>query len=72
MDLRCDGKLHGKVDDGVIEVTCKSRFCGWRPGIVVLHRFDLASGELTGTQRFKNPDGSKNGTDNDPAAVRSA
>jgi len=72
VDLRCGGKLHGKVEDGVFEVTCKSRFCGWEPGVVVLHRISLASGELMDTQRFKNPDGRSNAPHHDPAAVRSA
>jgi hypothetical protein len=72
VDLRCDGKLHGRVEDTVFEVTCKSRFCGWKPGVVVLHRFSVVSGELINTRLFKNPDGRSNAPHHDPAAVRSA
>lgn len=56
MDLRCaNGILFGTVDDGVIEVKCRSRRCGHEAGSVVLHRFDLMTGELKGTKKFRNP-----------------
>jgi hypothetical protein len=71
VDLRCNGRLHGKLDDGIIEVSCKSRFCGWEPGIVVLHRFSAVNGELTETRRYKSP-GRMNATHDNPASVRSA
>lgn len=53
MQLRCEGNvLHGLVVEdedikpqGTIEFRCKSRFCGKRAGNVVLHRFDLSTGE---------------------------
>lgn len=73
MDLRCEAKKHGELDDGVIEVKCSSRFCGAGPGVVVIHRFDVSTGELVSTHRFKDPTrkgrshASRNGT-----AVRSA
>ncbi len=56
-NLRCKGnKLHGRVLDGnVLEVACRSRFCGWRSGAIVLHRFNLESGELVETLKFKQP-----------------
>jgi hypothetical protein len=55
MDLRCESKLHGKVDDEhFIEFKCSSRFCGARPGVVVIHRFDLVTGERS-TRKFKDP-----------------
>lgn len=61
-ELRCAGKLHGIVVDGQLEVKCDSRWCGKRPGIIVLHRFDLETGKVT-TQRFKDPGkGLKNGS----------
>lgn len=71
MDLRCDGKLHGKIDDGIVEVSCKSRHCGWEPGVVVLHRFDVVTGKKLDTRRFKSP-GRMNATHDNPATVRSA
>lgn len=55
MQLRCDHKLHGHIDGNVLEVGCQSRFCGKRPGIVVVHRFDVTTGKLIETKRFKDP-----------------
>lgn len=54
MELRCEGNiLHGLLVDqddvkpqGTIEFRCRSKFCGKAPHIVVLHRFDLATGEV--------------------------
>jgi hypothetical protein len=47
MDLRCETKLHGRLDDGILEVKCSSKFCGARPGILVYHRFNLDDGTFT-------------------------
>ena len=56
MDLRCEFKLHGIViSQGVLEVKCDSRLCGATSKVVVLHRFDLETGSLIQTVRFKNP-----------------
>jgi hypothetical protein len=55
VSLRCH-KLHGLIRDGeVLEVKCNSRFCGAEPGVVVLHHFDLVTGDLVKTLRFKEP-----------------
>jgi hypothetical protein len=74
MELRCEAKLHGIVEDGqgTLEVKCDSRFCGHRPGVVVLHRFNLATGEVT-THRFANPPIPKeqHGSCEQRAAIRS-
>lgn len=53
-ELRCDSKKHGEIiDEHTIEVMCKSRFCGSRPGeIVVIHRFDLISQTMT-TKKYR-------------------
>lgn len=57
-ELRCRQKLHGIIHDGqIMEVVCKSKFCGSRPGVTVLHRFDLQTGELRDTKVFKTPPG---------------
>lgn len=53
-ELRCDGKLHGIIVNDRLEVKCDSRWCGKRPGIIVLHRFNLETGKVT-TQRYKDP-----------------
>lgn len=73
MDLRCRAKKHGELGDEFIEIKCSSRFCGAGPGVVVIHRFDAATGELRDTLQFKDPGrkgsnyGSRNGS-----AVRTA
>ena len=54
MEIRCDHKKFGEIDDGVITIKCQSKFCGASPGIVVLHLFD-SSGVLIRTERFRNP-----------------
>ena len=54
MDLRCEHKMHGSLtDNGLLEIKCKSAFCGSEPGVVVLHRFDVETGELVETKRYK-------------------
>lgn len=62
IELRCPGnKLHAMVIDdpdikaqGVIEVRCGSRWCKQDDNVVVLHRFDLGTGEIT-TRRYSEP-----------------
>ena len=55
-EMRCDnGILFGVLDEDVIEVRCKSNFCGHRAGVIVLHRFSTKTGELVSTNRFKDP-----------------
>jgi hypothetical protein len=59
-DLRCDSKKFGELlDDSVIEVKCSSKFCGASAGLVILHRFDLRTGKLMETLRFREPDREK-------------
>lgn len=80
-ELRCGGnKLHGLVVDedgparGVLEVKCDSRFCGREAGVVVLHRFDLSTGEFN-TRKYSEPNhtrGGAYGAGNKPASIRSA
>lgn len=58
-ELRCKGnKLFGIVVDGkasgILEVRCNSQFCGKRQGVVVLHHFDLDTGDLD-TRRYREP-----------------
>lgn len=53
-ELRCDSKiLHGVTDGVHIEVVCRSNRCGKAPGVVVLHKFNVATGQLVSTQRLK-------------------
>lgn len=60
-ELRCSGnKLHAIVIEdqsepsGVIEISCDSRFCGKKAGVVILHRFNLSTGSFT-TERYSEP-----------------
>lgn len=54
-EARCQNKLHGEIiDEHTIEIMCGSRFCKHSPDQVVLHRFDLLTGDYT-TRRFRNP-----------------
>jgi hypothetical protein len=56
IDLRCN-VLHGVlIGDGHIEFKCRSRFCGYQSGVVILHYFDVHTGQLTNTLRFRSPD----------------
>lgn len=59
MELRCENKLHGIVEAEVFETACGSRFCGASNGVVVLHRFNVANGQLMETKYYKNPDKEK-------------
>lgn len=53
-ELRCDNKLHAIMVNGLFEVKCDSRFCGAKPGVTILHRFDPLTGEFT-TLKFRDP-----------------
>lgn len=65
MDLRCENVKHAEWHDGVIEFKCRSRFCGHRSGVVVIHRFDALTGKALETLRFAEPP--KGGTKKDDA-----
>jgi hypothetical protein len=54
VEIRCQNKLHGiLIEHGVLEVKCDSGFCGAGNGVVVFHRFSMATGELIETKRYK-------------------
>jgi len=76
MDLRCENKKHAVVIEpgpAVIEVSCRSGFCGAGKGVTVLHRFDTSSGELLSTKRFKTPErGELSASQHNPAALRAS
>lgn len=57
IELRCGGTMHGKlsIHDGKLEVKCGRRGCGAKRGVVVLHTFDVTTGEMVGTQHFADP-----------------
>ena len=74
MDLRCVSTLHAKLTDDQLEVVCKRRACGAEPGVVVLHYFNIHTGELIKTLRFADPKKGtvQHGADHHSAAVRTA
>lgn len=73
MDLRCDsGILHGKLEDVVVEFKCKSARCGHQPGTVVLHRFNVLTGELLATVKFTDPTRRSNHATRNGISIRSA
>ena len=49
--LRCPARMHAMIVDGMLEVKCRD--CRTDPGEVVLHYFDLRSGELVETRRWR-------------------
>ncbi len=55
VELRCPFLMHGKLiaDEQRIEIKCKSHFCGAKSGVVVLHYFDIHTGELIETKKFQ-------------------
>lgn len=79
MELRCPArkKLFAVIDpdDNTIEVRCRNKVCGYGPGMVIIHKFDLSTGVVVGTHVFREPD-QKGVTNNDHsglcAAVRTA
>lgn len=56
-ELRCDNNLYGVLSDdrSTLEVKCKRRRCGAKPGVIVLHTISLETGKVTHTKRFKDP-----------------
>jgi hypothetical protein len=55
-ELRCANKiLFAILDDGVIKVKCRSRRCGAKPGVVVVHYFSATAGDLLETRKFRDP-----------------
>ena len=54
VELRCGKRLHGVLtDDGVLEVACRSALCGHEPGVVVIHQFDVETGDYIGTRKYR-------------------
>jgi hypothetical protein len=53
MEMRCGHKLHGVISGDYLEVKCSSSFCGAKPGVVVIHRFNSKSGDLVDTKQYR-------------------
>jgi hypothetical protein len=55
-DLRCESHtLFGRLVDGKLEVACKNRRCKGERDEVVRHYFNVMTGELLYTKRFREP-----------------
>lgn len=53
--IRCPSRIVGKVHDGMLEVKCSSKHCGAGKGTIVMHYFDLFTGKLLKTRKFREP-----------------
>lgn len=74
-ELRCGTTMHGRMlDETTLEVKCKRRACGHRPGTVVLHEFNIQTGVLLKTKRYADPQKGQvsYGSGEPGAAIRSA
>lgn len=59
-EIRCgNGILFGVIEGRTFEVKCRSRRCGHEAGVVIIHRFDLLTGDLVGTSKFRDPNNRK-------------
>lgn len=54
-EIRCPSRIVGVVRDGRLEVKCSSKHCGAGNGTIVIHYFDLLTGELLETRKFQEP-----------------
>lgn len=71
VDLKCPNRSRHAVlypEEGFIEVKCDRKFCGAGKDRVILHRFDLGTGELIQTLRFAEP--MRKAEDESKAALR--
>lgn len=71
-ELRCpNGIKFGELSEEFIEVKCRSKRCGAKLGVVVIHRFDH-HGSLIATQHFRDPAFRNEVNNHDIASLRSA
>ena len=60
-ELRCRSKLQGIIKEypggrKLLEIRCKDKWCAERgAGMVVFHYFDIETGELDHTQKYRDP-----------------
>lgn len=62
--LRCPHRKFGElivpaVNDAELAIACPSRWCGKRSGVVIIHSFNIKTGELVHTRQFRSPEGGK-------------
>jgi hypothetical protein len=59
--LRCRSRLQGIIKEypngkRLLEIKCKDKLCAdRRAGVYVLHYYDLESGQLVNTKKFRDP-----------------
>lgn len=54
-ELRCPSRMHGILKEDMIEVKCRSKFCGASSFASVFHYFNPVTGELVQTKKYKEP-----------------
>ena len=54
-EIRCPHKLFAVLIGDMLEIKCRSSFCGASPGVVVIHQFDCHTGEYIETRTFREP-----------------
>lgn len=53
MDIRCPSRIVGIItDEGLLEVKCSSGHCK-KGNAIVFHYFDLSSGKMVDTKRYR-------------------
>jgi hypothetical protein len=63
VELRCENKLFGEIDEDLFKVRCRSIFCGAKADVVVLHIFDKNTGAMIETKKFRDiVEGGEHGT----------
>lgn len=58
IELRCDnGIKFGELFPDLARVAfkCRSGRCGAERGVIVIHEFDLLTGKMVGTDRYRDP-----------------
>jgi hypothetical protein len=43
-------------EEGILEIKCRKPYCRPAPGVVVLHRFSVLTGELINTKYYQEPE----------------
>lgn len=55
VELRCSSRMHGILKNALIEVKCRSTFCGASSFASVFHYFNPSTGELVETKKYQEP-----------------
>jgi hypothetical protein len=55
VELRCPSRMHGILKETLIEVKCRSKFCGASSFATVFHYFDPQTGDLVDTKKYQEP-----------------